>query len=132
VTTPMQLNNNELAADRNRFAAERTLMAWVRTAISMIGFGFTLYKFLEFELSKDAQATLGSGKLHGPRNLGIAFIGMAVLSLTIASVQHYNYMRRMGPGLAGGRFDLALLMAGIVSLIGILAFANVMFRVGPF
>jgi len=28
-----------LALDRTRMAAERTLMAWVRTALSMISFG---------------------------------------------------------------------------------------------
>jgi len=27
-----------LALDRNKLVAERTLMAWVRTALSMIGF----------------------------------------------------------------------------------------------
>ena len=37
----------DLAAQRNRMAANRTLMAWVRTAISFIGFGFTIYKFLQ-------------------------------------------------------------------------------------
>ena len=31
---------NELAKERNREAAERTLMAWIRTALSLIGFGF--------------------------------------------------------------------------------------------
>ena len=31
---------NELARERNREAAERTLMAWIRTALSLIGFGF--------------------------------------------------------------------------------------------
>ena len=36
-----------LALDRNKLAAERTLMAWVRTALSMISFGFTIYKFLQ-------------------------------------------------------------------------------------
>ncbi len=41
-----------LAVDRTRLAHERTLMAWVRTATSLISFGFTIYKFFEFEMSK--------------------------------------------------------------------------------
>jgi len=35
---------NELARERNREAAERTLMAWIRTALSLIGFGFGIGK----------------------------------------------------------------------------------------
>ena len=35
-----------LATERTRMAADRTLMGWIRTALSMIGFGFTIYKFL--------------------------------------------------------------------------------------
>jgi putative membrane protein len=34
----------DLAVDRTVMAAGRTLMAWVRTALSMISFGFTIYK----------------------------------------------------------------------------------------
>ena len=30
---------NELAKERNRQSSDRTLMAWIRTAISLIGFG---------------------------------------------------------------------------------------------
>ena len=36
-----------LAFKRNIMAAKRTLMAWTRTGLSMIGFGFTIYKFLQ-------------------------------------------------------------------------------------
>ena len=32
---------------RTRAAVERTLMAWLRTAVSLIGFGFTIVQFLE-------------------------------------------------------------------------------------
>ena len=35
---------NELARERNREAAERTLMAWIRTALALIGFGFGIGK----------------------------------------------------------------------------------------
>jgi uncharacterized membrane protein YidH (DUF202 family) len=39
---------NELAKERNRAAAERTLMAWIRTALSLIGFGFGIGKLSAF------------------------------------------------------------------------------------
>ena len=38
---------NEFAKERNRAAAERTLMAWIRTALSLIGFGFGIGFYLE-------------------------------------------------------------------------------------
>jgi len=38
----------ELALDRTNLAHERTLMAWVRTAVSLISFGFTIYKFFQY------------------------------------------------------------------------------------
>jgi hypothetical protein len=45
--------SNELAADRTDMAlsrtltaADRTLMVWIRTRLSMLSFGFTIYKFL--------------------------------------------------------------------------------------
>jgi Domain of unknown function (DUF202) len=41
-----------LAVERTRLAYERTLMAWVRTATALISFGFTIYKFFEFEMTK--------------------------------------------------------------------------------
>src|SRR6185295_20233331 len=41
-----------LAVERTRLAHERTLIAWVRTALSMISFGFTVYKFFQLELEK--------------------------------------------------------------------------------
>ena len=36
---------NELARERSREAAHRTLMAWVRTTLSLIGFGFAIANF---------------------------------------------------------------------------------------
>jgi putative membrane protein len=38
--TPQVPNpGTELAKERNRAAEERTLMAWIRTSLSLIGFG---------------------------------------------------------------------------------------------
>jgi uncharacterized membrane protein YidH (DUF202 family) len=41
VTNQTQTNiATELARERTREAADRTLMAWIRTSLSLIGFGF--------------------------------------------------------------------------------------------
>jgi uncharacterized membrane protein YidH (DUF202 family) len=47
VTVTVNLTN-ELAKERNRAAYDRTLMAWIRTAISLIGFGFAIAKSYEY------------------------------------------------------------------------------------
>jgi len=38
-----------LAYARTRAAYERTMMSWIRTATSLITFGFSVYKFFQFE-----------------------------------------------------------------------------------
>lgn len=32
---------------RTRLSTERTLMSWVRTAVALIAFGFTIFQFLD-------------------------------------------------------------------------------------
>ena len=65
-----------LAVDRTRLAYERTLMAWIRTAVSMITFGFTIYKFFEFEL-KDRPVP--SGSVLGPREFALIMIAIGLV-----------------------------------------------------
>ena len=37
----------DLATTRTLMAADRTLMAWIRTSLSLLSFGFTIYKILQ-------------------------------------------------------------------------------------
>jgi putative membrane protein len=110
---------NRLALERTRIAYERTLMAWVRTATSMITFGFTVYKFFDFEFSKSDAAAPGIG----PREFGIALILIGLTTLLIGRLEHrrdLRLLRRDYPDmtLSGTRLVEALVaIAGALALI---------------
>jgi putative membrane protein len=80
---------DRLALERTRIAYERTLMAWVRTATSMITFGFSVYKFFEFEFSKSDTAASGIG----PREFGIVLILIGLTTLLIGRLEHRRDLR---------------------------------------
>lgn len=125
---PHAINADDMARQRTLMAAERTLMAWVRTTLSMISFGFTIYKFLQylFEAGKTPLMTTPTG----PRNFGLALITLGVASLAIACVQYWHQLKGLYPGRKP--FPLALVVAGFVALVGIVALMNVAFHIGPF
>ena len=99
-------------------------MAWVRTATSLISFGFTIYKFFQIEI--------GNGEppnhLIGPREFALMMIGIGLLSLLMATIQHRqdrNAMRAMDPEVPR---SMAALLAGLIALLGILAFVAVILQ----
>ena len=112
-----------LAFDRTRLAYDRTMMAWVRTATSLISFGFTIYKFFQLELGKGEPGN----HLIGPREFAMMMIGVGLLSLVMATIQHYqdrNVLRAMNPDVPR---SMAAVLAGLIALLGIVAFAAVIF-----
>ncbi len=129
----VQLKTSDvLALERTRLAADRTLMAWLRTALSMITFGFTVYKFLQY-----LQADLGSRPMRllrdqGPRNLGLTLIGLGTFSLIIACIQHWKYLKKLRPDQPYKPLSLTLIVAWVVGVIGLLAFFSILFSYGPF
>jgi putative membrane protein len=125
----LAVERTDWALDRTFMAADRTLMAWVRTAMSMIGFGFTLYKFLQYIHQQKPE---GLPPLDGPRNLGLAFIGLGLTSLVIAIIQDWQYTRQLQRGARRRPFNLSLVVAALVALIGVFTFMSVLFRMGPF
>lgn len=47
---------NELARERNREAADRTLLAWIRTSLAMISLGFGIERLGQAAVSLDGKA----------------------------------------------------------------------------
>jgi putative membrane protein len=120
--------NDLLAIDRTRLAAERNLMAWVRTALSMITFGFTIYKVLQ---AIQAQSTVPALQPYAPRNAGLTLIGIGTFAL-IASIEHWKYVRNLSTVQPRSPWDLALIIACLFALLGFLMIGGIVFKSGPF
>jgi putative membrane protein len=119
----------DLAMERNFLAAERTLMGWIRTSLSMISFGFTIYKFLEFIQSKETASQTISG--DSPRNVGLTLLGIGVFSLVISCLQHWKYVKRLRLDPPYSPWDLALVVAALVGLLGLAMIVSIILRIGP-
>jgi len=120
--------NDLLAIDRTRFAAERSLMAWVRTSLSMITFGFTIYKFLQYIRQ---QSPVPLPRPNGPRNLGLVLIGIGTFALIVACTQHWNYVRKLSTVQPSKPWDLTLIVATLLTLLGLLMFGSIVLNAGP-
>ncbi len=120
----------DLAVERSVMAAERTLMAWVRTAISMIGFGFTIYKFFQYKAEDIAAGTVR--RPNAPRNLGLSLIAVGTLALMAASWQHRDFLKQIAPSRKKQTYSVSFVVAMGVILIGIVTFYGVVLHAGPF
>jgi putative membrane protein len=69
---------NELARERNREAADRTLLAWIRTSLAMISLGFGIERLGQAALAFD-------GRMAGFSPLKTRFFGAALIALGIAA-----------------------------------------------
>jgi putative membrane protein len=130
--TPNMLaqDRTDMALERTMMAADRTLMAWTRTALSLISFGFTIYKFLHY-MQEEAGNTLVIRNPNGPRNFGLTLIAIGVISLFVACIQHWHLSKKLNPE-KKWHFSLSLAVAGFIVLLGLLALVNIIFKLGPF
>jgi putative membrane protein len=117
-----------LALDRTRMAAERTLMAWVRTALSMISFGFTIYKFLQV---LQEQSTVPVVRRQTPRDVGLTLIGIGTFAVIIASVQHWKYISKLRPDQPYKPWDLTFTVACLIGFLGLVMIVSIILKAGP-
>ena len=105
-------------------------MAWIRTALSMIGFGFSIYKF--FQYLPEEVATGNIVRPQAPRNLGMSLIALGTLALAAATWQHLAFLKDIGVPRTRYLWSISFVVAIAVILIGFVTFYGVLLRHGPF
>ncbi len=119
---------NELAKQRNRDAAERTLMAWIRTCLSLISFGFGLDKIVA-AIKSQGDAVVGHAGL-GVRLVSMAFVLTGMVAMASATLQHRRDLRRLNSDAFVYREQRSIATATAVSLTLIGAVALAMLAYG--
>ena len=83
--------NSHFAWVRTRFAVERTMMAYMRTAVSLIGFGFAIVQFFDgiHQMPGAAPARFPDAAWY----LGLALIFCGVMAMVI-SIREFHWTLR--------------------------------------
>ncbi|HJZ82133.1 MAG TPA: DUF202 domain-containing protein [Pyrinomonadaceae bacterium] len=119
-------SSTSLAVERTRLAHERTLLAWVRTATSLISFGFTIYKFVQYLEQRNPE--YAAGHIFTAREFAIIMIGTGIVALIIATVQHRRDVVRMRVQFPEVQHSLATVLAVLLSILGTIALVTVFLR----
>lgn len=116
--------DTELKDRRTAMAAERTLLAWIRTSMAMISFGFTIGRLGD---------ALSSSKVHllgrDTDVVGLAYFLVVVgtVALIVAAIQYRRDMR-LFDGRQGKPLDVTFIVAILLGLLGLFAFADLVKR----
>ena len=120
--------NTELAKERNRAAAERTLMAWIRTCLSLISFGFGVDRIVT-ALQKSAYEYIDDS-MHLTRILGLSFIGIGTGAIILAALEHRQELRHIQHEVYRykSRSSLAFVVAVSIFFTGLFAFVGILIK----
>ncbi len=83
------------------FAAERTLLAWVRTGLTVMAFGFVVARFGLFlrllSLQAGSNHVITSTHNAFSNAVGVALVLIGVACMLLGAIQHGSYVRTLPP-----------------------------------
>ena len=117
-----------------RLALEMTMMAWIRMAITLVGFGFTIVQF--FERLNDMEGVAPAAQPFAARYVGLVLIAAGVAALVVSALQYRATIRYLwqndfaaiaGIGRAPGNTPIYAVTITL-TIIGVAAFLAVLLR----
>jgi putative membrane protein len=114
----------ELSTDpRIYLAAERTFLAWIRTGIAFMGFGFVVARFGLFlrEIAMTNSVVVSRHDRDFSLPAGVALIAAGVIISLIAAIRHRRYMQALDQGHFRQAYGVAFtfLIAVFLAIVGL-------------
>jgi len=110
----------DLGTMRTVMAADRTLMAWVRTSLSMLSFGFTIYKFLESAAEANQLA-----RPESPQRVGLFLVAVGVASMVLGLISYWTTLKDLRRTEAFRLGRPTLIIGVVMALAGTVLFAAI-------
>lgn len=118
----MAKKRTDLAAKRTIMAADRSLMAWIRTGLSLIGFGFTIYKFLQYMRDEETTAAM---RTQRPRNIGLFLIALGITSILLGTIQYWRTQKGLDKEHGATIWRFPLIVASLIVALGLFLFITI-------
>ena len=119
----MNDTQNSPTDPRIYMAAERTFLAWIRTGIAFMGFGFVVARFGLFlrEIALTNNMTVAQHGNGFSLPVGIALIVAGIIVNLIAAIRHHRYLKALDRGQFRQAYGLVFtfLIAGFLAIIGL-------------
>ncbi|HZT78813.1 MAG TPA: DUF202 domain-containing protein [Gemmataceae bacterium] len=113
---------SERPDSRLRLGLETTLLAWVRTGLALMGFGFVVARFGLFLREIEEAGRAHPGQVRASLWVGTTLIAVGVGVNLAAAVLHCPYLirARRGEGDLPPTWGLGLVLSALLALVGVL------------
>jgi putative membrane protein len=121
----------QIDRQREHQANERTFLAWLRTSIGLIGFGFAIARFGLFLRQLQSTVTQNLPAYHplfSSENLGVSLVIIGIVTIALAVWRYNQVFWQIERGNYRPNRLVVWLLAAIVMILGALSIPLVIWR----
>lgn len=121
----MEADKRDLNLEKYRIVLERLQLNWIQLNITCMTFGFAIYKFYRSRIV-GGEAPLGDN-ING-WHVGIFLISLGLVSLVLATLQHYANVTRLKLQFKTMQYSLSLRVAYVMIFFSAIILVVVIFK----